>query len=116
MSAPLRRSIIFSLLSMISLLTRPATAEPPIMKSEELKDILGKWFITSFEISPVSAVSVEEAKSFVGKLAFFQTKLVTFGNKKCEDPTYRETLSLTPGSTIDIIIECQEGDVVPNLS
>jgi hypothetical protein len=116
MIRPFRRSIIFSLLSIAPLLTGSAMAELPLMKPDELKDIFGKWFITSFEMAPISAVSIEEAKSYVGHSAFFDTNVVQFAQKKCENPIYREALSLTPGSTIDIIIECKEGDVVPNLS
>jgi hypothetical protein len=72
MTAPLRRAIIFSALPLVAVLTGPAIAEPPVLKSDVLKDLFGKWFITSYEIAPTSAVGIDETKSYVGQAALFR--------------------------------------------
>lgn len=116
MTAPLRRSVLLSIIALASLVSGSAGSAPEIMKGDELKPILGKWFITSFELDPISAISSEQAKEFVGQVAYFDEGIVQFGNKTCKGPTYRLALSLTPGWTFDIIIDCEGGQIVPNLA
>lgn len=116
---PLRRSILVSLLAVSLIPGASAMGAPKEIGADGILDqIFGKWFIASFDIAPISAVSAEQAESFVGKWASFDRKFVQFGDLKCSEPVYREVTPVSgeSGST-DIIIDCKApSEIVPNLS
>jgi hypothetical protein len=115
--SPLRRSVLVSLLISIFAPGGPVAGAPSPISANLLDQILGKWLITAFDIAPISAVTAEEANSFIGKWAEFQPDRVTFGDLKCGEPVYKEITSSSPESgDTDIIIDCKANGIVPNLS
>ena len=41
--------------------------------------VFGKWFITSADVGPVSAIDEKSAQLMIGKTAYFDAKFVQFG-------------------------------------
>jgi hypothetical protein len=118
LAVPLRRSIMLSLIATALVPGGPVAGAPERMNSDGLlREILGKWQIASFEIAPISAVSMEDASKFVGQPALFDLKYVEFGPLKCEGPTYSQVKSLMDNEgSVDIIVTCASKQTVPNLS
>jgi hypothetical protein len=86
------------------------------LQKSDFERFFGRWFVTSFEIAPIAAVSVEQAAAMVGKVAYFEPGIVKFGSQDCPEPRYRGVSPLSPNASIDIIIDCPSGQIVPNLS
>lgn len=112
----LRRSIVLSLAALASLSVPWAAAEPMEIQKSDLERIFGRWFVTSFEIAPIAAISVEQAAAMVGKVAFFDPSMVKFGSQDCPEPRYQGASPLSRSASVDIIIDCPGGQIVPNLS
>lgn len=112
----LRRSILLSLTALASVPLPSAAAGPSEIQKLDLAEFFGKWFVTSFEIAPIAAVSTDQAAAMVGKTAYFGRSIVEFGAQKCPDPRYQGASLGAGNATIDIIIDCPDGQIVPNLS
>ena len=115
----LRRSIVLSIFAGLLIPGASVTGAPEEIGADGILDqIFGKWLIASFDIAPISAVSAEQAGSFVGKWASFDPKFVQFGDLKCSEPVYRQARPLSDESaSTDIIIDCKvPTEIVPNLS
>ncbi len=116
MFTSLRRSFVLSLAALVSLSASWAIAEPVEIQKSDFERIFGQWFVTSFEIAPIAAVSVEQAAAMVGKVAYFDLGIVKFGSQECPKPRYQGASPLSRNESIEIIIDCPEGQIVPNLS
>ena len=117
MMTPLRRSLVLGLLTAVLVPSAAGLSASRQIASEDLlKDIFGKWLITSFEIAPISAVTEKEAASFVGKGADFEREWLQFGDLKCSAPVYREVRPILEQGNIDIVVDCKTKEIAPNLS
>jgi hypothetical protein len=113
---PLRRSIVLSLAALASLSASWAVAEPMEIQQSDFEHIFGRWFVTSFEIAPIAATSLEQAAAMVGKIAYFDRSIVKFGSQECPEPRYQGASPLSRNESIEIVIDCPEGQIVPNLA
>jgi hypothetical protein len=50
--------------------------------------IYGEWVVVAIEQPGITALSTAEAKTWIGRAAFFSDSLVTFGSDRCASPTY----------------------------
>jgi len=52
--------------------------------------IYGEWRVVAFEQPGITALSPAEAKTWIGRAAYFSDSLVTFGDYRCASPTYAQ--------------------------
>jgi hypothetical protein len=50
--------------------------------------IYGEWVVVAIEQPGITALSTHEAKTWIGRAAFFSDSIVTFGSDRCASPTY----------------------------